>query len=178
MKGLFKMDSKKQTPFGYVSKKVFAELRKAGWSPDRDEAGMADSFSKTLGPHWVPAAAPFVRNFGGLSFYGRLWAWKEPIRDQDIVADESKVAEVAGSIAVPVASSSYLGDGCVIWIDESGRYYAVDSEGMIFVGDNMAATLEVLLGGDPPPEPPPELKEKLAAAYDWSENSDAARAES
>ena len=155
------MDSKKQTPFGYVSKKVFAELRKAGWSPDRDEAGMADSFSKTLGPHWVPAAAPFVRNFGGLSFYGRLWAWKEPIRDQDIVADESKVAEVAGSIAVPVASSSYLGDGCVI-----------------FVGDNMAATLEVLLGGDPPPEPPPELKEKLAAAYDWSENSDAARAES
>ena len=66
----------------------------------------------------------------------------------------------------------------MIWIDESGRYYAVDSEGMIFVGDNMAATLEVLLGGDPPPEPPPELKEKLAAAYDWSENSDAARAES
>ncbi len=168
MKGSLNMDSKKQTPFGYVSKKVFAELRKAGWSPARDEVGMSDSFSKSLGSHWVPAAAPFVRNFGGLTLNKRVWAWKEPIRDQDIIADESKIAEVLGSKAVPVASSSYFGDGCVIWVDESGRYYAVDSEGMIFIGGDIVAALEVLVGLEPSPEPPPELKEKLAAAYDWN----------
>ncbi len=162
------MDNEKQTPFGNVSKKVFDELRKAGWSPERDKTSIADDFSKSLGSHWVPAAASFIRNFGGLSFYGTLWAWEKPIWDQDIIAVESKIEEVAGTKVVPVASSSYSGDGCLIWIDENGRYYAVDSEGMTFVGNNMPKALEVLLGGAPLPEPPPELKEKLAEPYDWS----------
>ncbi len=162
------MDTKEQTPFGNVSGKVFAELCKAGWSPGRDEAGVAEVFSKSLGSRWVPAAALFVRNFGGLSFYGRLWAWEKPIWDQEVNAVERKITEVTGTKVVPVASSSYLGDGCLIWVDESGRYYAVDSEGMIFIAGDMATALEVLLGEEPRPEPPPELKEKLAEAYDWN----------
>lgn len=59
----------------------------------------------------------------------------------------------------------------MIWIDENGRYYAVDSEGMIFIADNMLTALEVLLGGEPLPEPPPELKAKLAEAFDWTKNA-------
>ena len=87
--------------------------------------------------------------------------------DQDINAAKEKISVVAGSRVVPVASSSYLGDGCLIWIDERGRYYAVDSEGMIFIASDMEMALEVLLGEKSLPEPPPELKEKLAAAYAW-----------
>lgn len=161
------MCNQKQTPFGSVSKKVFDELRKAGWSPDRDEITIADRFSKAWESQWVPAAASFLRNFSGLSFYGKLWAWDSPIMDQDINAAKEKISVVAGSRVVPVASSSYLGDGCLIWIDERGRYYAVDSEGMIFIASDMEMALEVLLGEKSLPEPPPELKEKLAAAYAW-----------
>jgi hypothetical protein len=161
------MSAEKQTPFGWVSKKVFDELRKAGWSPDRDEIATADSFSKAWESQWVPAATPFLRNFSGLSFYGRLWVWDKPIRDQDITTAKEKISEVAGSRVVPVASSNYLGDGCLIWVDERGQYYAVDSEGMIFIASDMAMALEVLLGEKSLPEPPPELKEKLATAYEW-----------
>ncbi|MES2982410.1 MAG: SUKH-3 domain-containing protein [Verrucomicrobiota bacterium] len=161
------MTDSKQTSFGWVSKKVYDELCKAGWSPDRNVSATSDSFSEAWGSEWVPAATSFLRNFSGLSFYGRLWVWNKPIKDQDITAAREKISDVAGSRVIPVASSSFIGDGCLIWIDECGRYYAVDSEGMVFIASDMAAALEVLLGEKSLPEPPPELKEKLAAAYEW-----------
>lgn len=160
------MDRKQPTPFGNVSKKVFAELCKAGWSPDRDQAGMASEYARILSSKWITEAAPFIRSLGGLTVSNNLSVG--PIPDHALRKHWGKVADVAGSKVVPVASSSYLGDGCLIWVDGSGRYYAVDSEGMIFVGDNMATALEVLLGGESLPEPPPELKDKLTAAYDWN----------
>ena len=160
------MNSYQPTPLGHVSKKVFDELCKAGWSPDRDQASMASEYERILSLKWIAEAAPFIRSFGGLTISNNLSVGQIP--DHALRKHWSKVAEVAGSKVVPVASSSYLGDGCLIWVDESGRYYAVDSEGMIFVGDDMATVLEVLLGGESLPEPPPELKDKLTAAYDWN----------
>jgi hypothetical protein len=61
-----------------------------------------------------------------------------------------------------------MGDGSSVWIDERGRFYVVDSEGMVFVGDNMVTALEVLLFGAPRPAPPPELKDALAVAFEWN----------
>ena len=80
---------------------------------------------------------------------------------------EEKIATVVASKAVPVASSSYMSEGCVVWVDESGRFYATNTEGMIFIGSDIAGSMEVLLGNAPPSEPPPELREKLVNGYEW-----------
>jgi hypothetical protein len=161
------MSAVMQTPFGCVSKKVYDELRKAGWSSDRNESAALVSFSNAWKSQWVPAANPFIENFSGLSFHGRLWVWDSPIRDHDIIALIEKISNVVGSKAIPVATSNYIGDGCVVWVDERGHYYAVDSEGMIYIAGDMAMALEVLLGDTLLPEPPSELKEKLIDAYEW-----------
>ena len=84
-------------------------------------------------------------NFSGLSFHGRLWVWSDPVKDEEIEWVKGKISDVIGSSAIPLATSSYLGDGCVIWVDEAGRFYAVDSEGVIYLSSDMITLLEVLL---------------------------------
>jgi hypothetical protein len=101
-----------------------------------------------------------------LSFYGKLWPWKKPLWDQDLIDLKKRIAKVVGSKVVPVASSGYMSEGCVVWVDEGGRYYATNREEMIFIGSSIAALLEVLLGEAPLSEPPPELKDKLIKGYE------------
>jgi hypothetical protein len=62
-----------------------------------------------------------------------------------------------------------MSEGCVIWVDECGRFYAANSGGMIFMGSCLAEFLEESLGGGLPSEPPPELREKLINGYEWIE---------
>jgi len=126
--------TKKQTPFGLISKAVFNELRKAGWSPGRDEEHIVKDYCQRPGSQWVPAAGLFIRSFGGLSFYGKLWPWKKPLWDQDLIDLKKRIAKAVGSKVVPVASSGYMSEGCVVWVDEGGRYYATNREEMIFIG--------------------------------------------
>jgi hypothetical protein len=61
-----------------------------------------------------------------------------------------------------------MGDGATLWIDAKGRFYVVDSEGMIFVGANTEEALNVLLLPETKrPSPPEEIRIALQKAYEW-----------
>jgi hypothetical protein len=148
------------------SKRVLDALHKAGWTPQRDEAAMEQAYSQTFGSNWVPAAAPFVRRFGGLSIQHLLWV--RPIAELGDPTRIRRITQIVQAKACPIAASNYMGDGCSIWCDENDRFYAVDSEGMVFVGDDVATIMEVLLFGDPLPTPPDTLVDALKKAYEWN----------
>lgn len=156
-----------RTLFGFISKKVFNEIRKGGWAPSRYEEYFADDYARLLGSNWVPAAESFICSFAGLSFRSKLWVWKEPLWDQDLINFKDKIADVIGRKAIPVATSSYMCEGCVIWLDEIGRFYATNSEGMIYLGGNIPEFLEIILGDSKPPDPSSEIKNKLINGYEW-----------
>lgn len=142
-------------------------LRQAGWKPARDERHIEDNFVNSLGVSWLPVASAFVREYGGLNIAHTLWTWDKPVTEHALIDLGARVAAVAMSKVMAVASSNYMGDGCVIWIDEAGRFYAVDSEGMVFLGADEVTALDVLLAGTPPPEAPASLRQKLDDAYEW-----------
>jgi hypothetical protein len=158
-------------PFGdeKFSNRVSGALSKAGWTVDRDRSDMEQVYAQILGDAWVPAAAPFVRSFGGLDIDHDLIA--RPVAKLAEIAEPAlvrRVESVVGAKACPVAGANYMGDDCMIWIDENSRIYALDSEGLVFIGSEIAEVLEVLLFGAPPSPPPPELKDALARAYEWN----------
>lgn len=156
---------KQNTPT--FSKRVLDALRQAGWTTERDEASIEQDYVRAFGFNWVPAASRFVRSFGGLSIRNLLWV--RPIETLANPAAVQRIKSVIQTRVCPIAASNYMGDGCSVWIDENGRFYAVDSEGMVYVGSDTATALEVLLFGASPPLPPAELKQALTEAYEWKE---------
>jgi len=145
------------------SKRVLDALRSAGWTPERDQVEMVDAYRGVFGSSWVSAAAPFVRRFGGLSIMHLLWI--RPIGElaipEAVRRVSAKVGAKVGAKACAVAASNYMGDGCSIWCDEGGHFYAVDSEGVEFVGTDFATVFEVLLFGFPTPTPPAKVGKAL-----------------
>jgi hypothetical protein len=156
-------------PNKYFSEKVLRALVQAGWSPRRDAVELERACAEDLGTRWVPAAGPFIRSFGNLSIGHTLWVG--PIRLCDVPDVVERVAGIVGAKACPVAVSGYMGDSCMLWVDGNHRYYAVDKEGLVFLGEDMVTTLEVLLGSAQRPAPPPELAEALAKAFRWDDDS-------
>lgn len=151
-----------------LSERTLKMLEASGWSSSRDEQSIEDGFRRALGSEWLPSASLFVRKFGGLSLANALWTLKEPASGHMLLDLKSRVEHTIGSKVVAVAASNYMGDGSILWIDATGRFYVVDSEGMLFVGDDEAAVFEVLIFGEKPPDPPDELRDRLAEAYDWN----------
>ena len=152
-----------------MSKEVLNALELAGWTPARDEIGIEHVFSSLMGEKWLPVAAPFLRRFGGLDIAHTLFVWDMPISNHDLITqNEARVAEVVNSKVVPIATSNYMGDGAILWMDEKGRLYVADSEGIVFVGNDEFEALEVHILGGARPEPPIELRHNLAENYEWN----------
>lgn len=158
-------DRQEQESSGF-SPNVWKALYKAGWTSDREVREIEEEYQNALGERWLPIAGEFVRRFGRLSLENTLWIG--PIKATEFHSEFEKAEAVAGVKCCPLAGSNYIGDGCTIWIDEKGRFYAIDSEGMVFVGDRVESALDVLLFGAKPQAPPPELKEALERAYEWN----------
>ena len=114
-----------------------------------------------------PEAESFIRRFGGLDFRGKLWIWSNPHQDHFLTSFEKRISEVLELRVVPVASSNYLCCTSILWIDEYGRFYDADEEGMIYLGEGEAEVFTVLLSGAKPKTPPLGLKEKLERNNKW-----------
>ena len=152
------------------SPKVLEALRSAGWTPGRDLPSIEDEYAIALAGRWLPNAGSFVRRFGHLSICHLLWVL--PIKTVDVIDVFERIESVVGLRCCPVASSNYMGDGCTVWIDEKGRFYVIDSEGMVFVGERVETALDVLLCGAKPPPAPIEIKAALEGAYEWPNSSE------
>jgi hypothetical protein len=152
-----------------LNNEVLKALKMAGWTPARDETGIEHVFSRLMGEKWLPVAAPFLRRFGGLDIAHKLCVWDMPFSHHDLITqNEARFAEVVNSKVIPIATSNYMGDGGVLWMDEKGQLYVADSEGIVFVGIDEAEAFEVLLLGGARPEPPIELCHNLAKNYEWN----------
>jgi hypothetical protein len=147
------------------SKRVLDALHRAGWTSQRDQPEMEDAYRKILGSYWVPAAAPFVRRFGGLSIDHVLWV--QPSAELAAPTFVRRFTDLVQVKACTVAASNYMGDGCSIWCDEAGQFYAMDSEGIEFVGKDLPTVFEVLLFGAPQPAAPAEIADALRKANDF-----------
>ena len=154
-----------------LSAKTRKLLENVGWHDRRDEEGIERAFATGLGTQWLsfPSAASFVRRYGGLDIAHTLKTWKEPDLDHHhmLFRNADKIAAVAQCPVVAVASSSFMGDGCLIWIDAKGRFYAVDSEGLVFLGENESDALDVILLAVEPAAPPPDIAPSVQAALYW-----------
>lgn len=126
---------------------------------------MEEEYRGLLGACLVDKAVGFVRQFGGLTVYGQLWIFAE----QAVLAleDKPKIEAVVQEVCCPLATTNYMGDGCTLWIDAVGRFYAVDSEGMVYLAADEGELFEVLLGGAEAGRPPPELESALIKAWEW-----------
>jgi hypothetical protein len=140
-------------------------LYKAGWTENRNELSIEETYRKIYGDLWIPQAGPFVRSFGHLEMKHTLWVYPESsFRDAYKI---NKVKSIVGCLCIPIAFSGYMGDGATLWIDEREYFYVVDSEGMVFVGHGIEEALTVLLVPDTKrPPPPKELEEALRGAYE------------
>lgn len=147
------------------SSKVLEALNKAGWTESRDDISIEQDYQRAMGDAWLSNAGPFVRSFGKLSIGNRLWVYSDQAAPE--LFARQRVEAVVGCPCCPLASSGYLGDGCTIWIDCKGRFYATDSEGMLFLGDSIHAVLDVLLAGVKPELPPSDIKEAVERAWRW-----------
>ena len=150
------------------SVRVWKALREAGWTKSRDMAEIERDYQAALGERWLPVAASFVRRFGRLSIAHLLWI--VPIKPTDLssIGLFEKAQAVVGAKCCPLAVSNYMGDSCLLWIDEHGRFYAIDNEGMVFVGDCVESAFEVLLFGAKPSLPPSQIKDALERAFEWN----------
>lgn len=148
-----------------IRKKAIAALRQAGWSEGRDIPGLEREYIQVLGGAWISEATPFVRQFGRLSIRNKLWT--EPELVVYYLDHKMRVEAVVKGACCPVATSAYLGDGCAIWLDNNLRFYASDSEGMMFLGEGADAMFDVVLGGAKPADAPLELRSGLAKAWEW-----------
>jgi len=149
------------------SSRLLSVLRRDGWSPEREEPIWVEKFEQTFGEDWLPCAAPVVRSFGGLFIDHILWI--KPIHEFVRTPLFQIISEVVGARVCPIAASNYMGDGCSVWIDENCRFYAVDGEGMEYVGEEVSTAFEVLIFGSPPPSPPGNIAAALAKTYDWDD---------
>ncbi len=150
------------------NKRVLKELKLAGWQPGRDIAEYEQAFIDYFGAQWLPSASMFIRCLGGLDIAHTLNVWDRPYMEHDLSRLGDRITATINSRVVPTATSNYIGDGCLIWVDEKGRFYAVDSDGMVFIAHDVNTALNVLIDAASRPEPPSELREKLLEAYDWS----------
>lgn len=142
-------------------------LKKAGWHNGRDEPSQEAAFKAHLAEAWHPKADSFVRSFGGLSIGDCLWV--QPQLAAFGLPYRSRVESVIRTSCCPVASSGYMGDGCTIWIDSNHCFYAVDSEGMVFIGDGTIDALKVLLLGAKPAPAPLDVRSSLEQAWNWND---------
>lgn len=158
----------------FSNPKLIEILKKAGWKEERDDSSIEKQYRDALGEAWIQEAAPFVRSLGGLKLgKSQLMIYADALNYIGGISVRSRVEAVIGCRCCPVAESWYVGDGGTLWIDSKGRFYFIDSEGMIFLGENVEATLSVLLLPDVKPFPPPEeLREALQKAYEWNKPSD------
>lgn len=125
-------------------------------------------FLTFLGDKWLPIASSFIRQFGGLTIAHRLCIWREPAStDHMLLKLEDRIAAAVKSRVVAVASGNYLGDGSVIWIDMKGRFFAADSEGLVYLGSDVSEVLDVLLLGAHPADGPLDIEEGLRNAREW-----------
>ena len=98
---------------------------------------------------------------------GRLWIFDAPHEGHFLTSFESRISDIVNARVVPVASSIYLSDTSIIWLDEHERFYAADADGMMYLGEGVAKFFEVVLLKAPTQSPPDELKERLQGAYEW-----------
>lgn len=159
-------DRLEQNSSGF-SVRVRKALRKAGWTKSRDVAEIEREYQAALGDRWLPVAAPFVRRFGRLSINNILWTVPIKATDLSSMGLFEKAQAVVGVKCCPLGASNFMGDSCLLWIDEHGRFYAIDNEGMVYVGDRVEEALEVLVFDTEPPPPPSQIKDALERAYEW-----------
>jgi hypothetical protein len=142
-------------------------LRQAGWVPDRDSSAIAEAFKSGRCRELFPKAEEFIRRFGGINVGGCLWIWSTPYADHYLTSFESRISDIVGSQVIPVASSNYLSDTCIIWLDEHDRFYAADEDGMVYLAEGAAKFFDVVLLDTAKEKPPATLQERLQKAYEW-----------
>lgn len=140
-------------------------LLASGWYPGRKRKDVEMAYAHKYGKASSDSAARFVREFGDLTIENKLWICLS--QSDAHLTKKDKVEGVLKATACPVAFSGYMGEGCSIWVDTRGRFYAVDDEGILFLAEGINAVLGVLLLGHSPQPPPDDLKAKLLEAWHW-----------
>ena len=85
---------------------------------------------------------------------------------------ESRISKIVGARVVPVAASNYLSCTSIAWLDERGRFYDADEDGMVYICEGAAKYFKIMLLDAPKEKPPAELKERLQEAYEWDQHED------
>lgn len=160
-----------------IMDRIWWVLRRAGWSSIRNRADIVEAYKAGRGDDLFPEAERFIRGFGGIDFGGKLQIWSHLPQDHFLTSIGKRISEVLGLRVVPLASSNYLCRTSILWLDEQGRFYDADEEGMIYLGEGEAEVFTVLLMGAKPKTPPPGLKEKLERNYKWENGSFAGESE-
>lgn len=120
-----------------------------------------------LGDNWVSAAEPFVLKFGGLTFLQSLFVHPDEVV-VSVLRLKTRVEQIVRQPCCPIARSTYMGDECILWIDAKERYFAIDSLGLVYLGDNSNEVLDLLLVSKRhPPLPPAEIREEVLKAINW-----------
>lgn len=150
--------------------KVAWVLWRNGWRRGRDCQEIVEAYRSEREQELFPAAESYLRQFGGLKV-GHLMGWKTSCEDIDLTPFEGRISEVVNARIVPVGwAVNYMScDSAVIWLDEHGRFYAADEEGMMYLSTGVQNLFEVLILGAKPGKPPVELRERLKAAWEWSD---------
>ncbi|MDF1816407.1 MAG: SUKH-3 domain-containing protein [Verrucomicrobiales bacterium] len=152
------------------SKRLRKALKKIGWKNDRIATNVINEYRSALGPIFSEVAEKFVSEFGGLEIPGRLWIY--PDQAKCGIADHAKICSIIRENCCPIASSSYLGDGAIIWIDDMTRFYASDSEGILFIASDVIQFLKVIVLETKRCSPPVYLEERLRKAWEWNNISE------
>jgi len=119
-----------------------------------------------LGDCWLPLIEPIARYFGDISLRNTLVV--SSVGAEQGLKYIPKVSLILGMPACPIGYTGYMSsDGGCLWVDELGRCYAQDDEGILFLAYNFERLLSVILLKAPRDEPPPELREILERAYRW-----------